>query len=147
MANIVDRPESLQEHLRHQLGEMDLTPEMLKMCERVISSLSAEDGGYLRLALADLLPPDSGQEEMEIAESALAVIQALDPPGVAARDLTECLLLQIKDEMPYIRAGSHTEDGKRMKNASQAILTITQKQWQELVKLLKIEKSVINLED
>ena len=101
MANIVDRPESLQEHLRHQLGEMDLTPEMLKMCERVISSLSAEDGGYLRLALADLLPPDSGQEEMEIAESALAVIQALDPPGVAARDLTECLLLQIKDEMPY----------------------------------------------
>ena len=101
MANIVDRPESLQEHLRHQLGEMDLTPEMLKMCERVISSLSAEDGGYLRLALADLLPPASGQEEMEIAESALAVIQALDPPGVAARDLTECLLLQIKDEMPY----------------------------------------------
>ena len=101
MANIVDRPESLQEHLRHQLCEMDLTPEMLKMCERVISSLSAEDGGYLRLALADLLPPDSGQEEMEIAESALAVIQALDPPGVAARDLTECLLLQIKDEMPY----------------------------------------------
>ena len=102
MANIVDRPESLHEHLLHQIGEMEgVSPEMGAMCERIISTLSAEDGGYLKASLVDLLPPDSTPEQLELAERALALVQTLDPAGIAARSLEECLLLQIDDEMPF----------------------------------------------
>jgi RNA polymerase sigma-54 factor len=95
IANIVDRGETLQSHLTSQLHEMDLEPKLLKMCERIVSSLSAKDGGYLKVALSDLLPSDASPEDLELAEEALAHIQQLDPAGVGARDLCECLLLQL----------------------------------------------------
>jgi RNA polymerase sigma-54 factor len=101
IANIADRPESLNDYLLHQLGELELEADLEKMCERIISSLDAKDGGYLRSSLRDLLPPDATEEQLQLAERALQTIQALDPPGVAARDLRECLLLQLRPEMPY----------------------------------------------
>ena len=42
-----------------------------------------------------------GRSRLALAEEALAVVQKLDPPGVAARDLQECLLLQLVPGMPY----------------------------------------------
>lgn len=97
MANVVDRSGTLQDHLTKQLHEMDkLSPELLKMCVRIVSALSAEDGGYLRVGLMDLIPGDSTPEKMELAEDALATVQGLEPVGVAARDLRECLLLQLR---------------------------------------------------
>lgn len=101
MANVVDRPESLQEYLMHQLGEMDLGDEMLAMCQRIVSTLSPNTGGYLRVSLEDLLPADHSDEQLELARQSLKMIQSLDPPGIAARDLRECLLLQITDSMPF----------------------------------------------
>ena len=47
MANVVDRSGTLQDHLIDQLHELDLDADLLKMCERIVSSLTAEDGGYL----------------------------------------------------------------------------------------------------
>src|SRR6185503_19151180 len=41
IANIADRPESLNDYLLHQLGEMELESDLEKMCERIISSLDA----------------------------------------------------------------------------------------------------------
>ncbi len=38
---------------------------------------------------------------MELAREALALVQSLDPPGIAARDLRECLLLQLTPDIPY----------------------------------------------
>ena len=104
MANVVDRSETLQDHLTNQLHELDLEPRMLKMCERIVSSLSAEDGGYLRTGLMDLLPANANTpEDLDFAEEALAIVQSLDPPGVAARDLSECLLLQLKSDIPNLK--------------------------------------------
>ena len=100
--NIVDRSETLQDHLLTQIGEMDLDDEILKMCKRIISALNAEDGGYLKASLLDLLPPGAGEQELQLAESALSVIQRLDPIGVGARDLRECLLIQVNDDMPLV---------------------------------------------
>ncbi len=100
--NIVDRSETLQDHLLTQVGELDLEPEMLKMCERIISALNAEDGGYLKASLIDLLPPGAGENEIQMAEAALSIIQRLDPLGVGARDLRECLLIQVTDKMPMV---------------------------------------------
>jgi len=115
MANVATRSESLNDYLLHQLGELDLDPELEEMAERIISSLDANDGGYLRSSLPDLLPPDATPEQLELAENALEIVQQLDPPGIAARDLRECLLLQLTPEMPFFEEmrkliSSHLED-------------------------------------
>ncbi len=103
IANIVDRGETLQNHLNSQLHEMDLAPDLLKMCERIVSSLSAKDGGYLKVSLNDLLPPNAGPDDLELAEEALAHVQQLDPAGVGARDLCECLLLQLSPDITNLK--------------------------------------------
>ena len=101
MANVVTRPESLNDYLLHQIGELDLAPDLAQMAERIISTLDARDGGYFRASLRDLLPPDSISEQLPLAERALAIVQELDPRGIAARDLRECLLLQLSPDMEY----------------------------------------------
>ena len=115
MANIVDRPESLHDYLLHQLGELELEPELEAMAVRIISTLDPRDGGYLKTSLVDLLPASAGPEQAALAERALAVVQGLDPPGVAARDLKECLLAQLTPNLPYYEEmrtliTSHLED-------------------------------------
>lgn len=99
MANMVARPQSLHDYLHDQLGWFELTPEVRQMCDRIIYNLDAK--GYLQGRLEDLVDPDGGREQLELAEEALKIVQKLDPPGVAARDVKECLLLQLKPGMPY----------------------------------------------
>jgi RNA polymerase sigma-54 factor len=101
MSNVMARPESLNDYLMHQIGEMELEPEIAAMAERIISALDASDGGYLKSSLEDLLPPDAGADQLELARRALEVVQRLDPPGIAARDLRECLLLQLTPDLPF----------------------------------------------
>jgi RNA polymerase sigma-54 factor len=115
MANIVSRPESLHDYLIHQLGEMELDADIERMCERIISTLDPKDGGYLRVSLEDLLPADAPSSLLDLAKKALAVVQSLDPPGIAARDLRECLLAQLTPDMPHYEElqtiiGNHLED-------------------------------------
>ena len=116
IANIENRSVTLQDHLLQQLANYDLDEKTYKMCLRIISSLAAEDGGYLKVSLADLLPPDSQESDMEIAEDALATVQLLDPAGIAARDLRECLQLQLAvheiENLPRVRVliRDHLED-------------------------------------
>jgi RNA polymerase sigma-54 factor len=102
MANVAERAESLQDHLRSQLSELDISVELRQMCERIISALHEEDGGYLRTPLRDLLPADAPESALDLAEEALATIQQrLDPSGIAARDLQECLMLQLTADIPH----------------------------------------------
>ncbi len=98
MANIAARAETLQHYLEMQLGEMDLQDKLLEMAERVVTSL--DTNGYLTTNLDDLLPPDADEETRLLARRALEVVQALEPKGVGARDLRECLLLQLQPRMP-----------------------------------------------
>lgn len=100
MANAQTRPESLNDYLLHQLAELDIDDRVEQMAERIISTLDARDGGYLRMPLADLLPHSHTAEDVEIAKEALKVVQGLEPLGVGARNLRECLLLQLRKEMP-----------------------------------------------
>jgi RNA polymerase sigma-54 factor len=98
MANLVARPETLQDHLEIQLHELDLEKTLRLMAERIISSL--DSNGYLQGSLEDLLPPDASAEQLELARKALAVVQQLEPAGIGCRDLRECLLLQLTPDMP-----------------------------------------------
>ncbi len=99
LANIAARPQTLQDVLELQLHEMDLALELRQMAERIISSL--DSNGYLTASLADLLPPDATPEKLQLAHQALEVVQSLEPAGVGARDLRECLLLQLVPDMPF----------------------------------------------
>lgn len=98
MANISAREPSLQDYLHDQLGYFDLDPAVRTMADRIIYNL--DRNGYLQGALEDLLPPESTPADRDTAERALALVQSLDPPGVAARTLRECLLLQLKPGIP-----------------------------------------------
>ncbi len=101
MANAQSRPESLNDFLLHQLAELDIDDELEQLAERIISTLDARDGGYLRSPLADLLPAGHTPEDRVKAEQALEIVQSLEPTGIAARSLSECLLMQLKASIPY----------------------------------------------
>ena len=99
MANMVARPESFNDYLVHQLSWFDVPEKLQQMAERIIFGLDAN--GYLKTPLADFVTPAGDPDQLQLAEQALALVQKLDPPGVGARDLQECLLLQLTPGMPY----------------------------------------------
>ncbi len=99
MANALERPESLNDYLIHQLAEMEIDDDHEQIAERIISTLDARNGGYFKSSLRDLLPAGHSAEEMQRAEEALHLVQSLEPAGIAARDLRECLLNQLSPDM------------------------------------------------
>ena len=99
MANALERPESLNDYLIHQLAEMEIDDDHEQIAERIISTLDARNGGYFKSSLRDLLPAGHSAEDMQRAEGALQIVQSLEPPGIAARDLRECLLNQLNPDM------------------------------------------------
>ena len=81
---------SLQDVLLEQLRFADATDKVRACAEYVIGSL--DENGYFQGSL-----PDAAQAAgaaMDDAETSLRLVQSFDPPGIAARDLKECLLLQ-----------------------------------------------------
>lgn len=86
---------SLTAHLHGQLNVLPLSERDLALARTIVESL--DDDGYLRTPLEELvgvagLDPVADAQEMQIA---LKLVQSLDPAGVAARDVGECLLLQL----------------------------------------------------
>src|SRR5262249_9288954 len=99
MNNMASRPQSLQDHLADQLPFLDLTPEQIELCRFVISHI--DRNGWMQIPLLDLAQSYEHSVTVEQVEEALAIIQKLDPPGVGARDLTECLVLQLTPDTPH----------------------------------------------
>ncbi|MCA9218498.1 MAG: RNA polymerase sigma-54 factor, partial [Planctomycetales bacterium] len=98
MANIAARAETLQDYLDLQLSELELDPLVRRFAEQIVSCL--DSNGYLTANLNDLIPRDADDSMRAIARHALEVVQGLDPPGIGARDLRECLLLQLTPDFP-----------------------------------------------
>ena len=67
MANMVARPQSLQDYLPTQLGEFDIEPALRAMAERIIYNL--DTNGYLKGSLDDLLGRDADAAHLELARS------------------------------------------------------------------------------
>ena len=89
------RTESLHDHLSWQLHLTRLSPQDLRIGTAIVDAI--DDDGYLReplAGIAEALLPDVRVGEDEIA-TVLHQIQRFDPPGVGARDLRECLALQL----------------------------------------------------
>jgi len=96
MQNTAARPISLQDYLFDQYSLLDTPKDLRKAAENLIYNI--DDDGYLQYGLQDIIESMDGQATLEQAERALGIIQKLDPPGVGARDLSECLLLQLRDD-------------------------------------------------
>jgi RNA polymerase sigma-54 factor len=101
MANMQERPETLCDHLHAQLASEDLPEPIRQAADKIIYNLDAN--GYLPMPLTELVDPDGPGDQHAQLERALKVVQGFDPPGVAARDLRECLLLQIRSDLPNAR--------------------------------------------
>jgi RNA polymerase sigma-54 factor len=98
----------LSDHLRDQVSLLDLTPRQMYLADEFIGNINED--GYLACGLDKILEgvnesvqkaaEDSERDLTDVplytmseAEDMLGIVQSLDPPGVGARDLRECLML------------------------------------------------------
>src|SRR5574341_317080 len=86
------KPTSLEDHLLWQLG-LSAVPDEQKAIGRIIVG-NLDDDGYLRMPIEEIAA-DAGVPAEQV-ESVLLHIQTFDPAGVGARDLRECLLIQLR---------------------------------------------------
>src|SRR5215210_4519046 len=107
--------ETLQQHLMGQLNQTALNADDRKTAEVIIGNI--DDSGFLQSSPEDMaMNTGIPQEEFE---HMLTLIQSFYPPGVGARDLGECLLIQLKREgkqnsLEYKIVSEHMQDlGKR----------------------------------
>jgi RNA polymerase sigma-54 factor len=125
--NFLSQPTTLSDHLAWQLGSLSLAPELHEAAEFVIGNL--DEDGYLaaseeELAAAFSQSPENVSLENRTPEQAAALellrrgidlVQQLDPAGVGARNLRECLLIQIaaqQHEFSHLYAQRTAEPGE-----------------------------------
>ncbi|HVM87329.1 MAG TPA: RNA polymerase factor sigma-54 [Puia sp.] len=105
---------SFHELLLDQLGMMILDDRIRKIAEQIVGSI--DDDGYLRRETSSIVDDLAFRQNIETNENEIEglikKIQEFDPPGVGARDLQECLLIQL-----YRRKG----DGKSVELAIEVL--------------------------
>ena len=89
---------TFHEFLSEQLGLIKLTEQEQMLAEYIIGNI--DEDGYLRREIEAMVDDMAFNMNIEVTDAEMAkllkVIQELDPPGIGARDLRECLLLQLK---------------------------------------------------
>ena len=113
MQNMASRPRSLHDDLADQIGFLDADSTIRALTEYIIHNL--DDNGYLNLELHEVVRDFGGDATMAQAEEALGLVQKLDPPGVGARNLRECLLLQLTPDVHcrdvlHVLISAHLDD-------------------------------------
>lgn len=129
--------ETLQERLLWELDLSHLTPTDHVIAETIVDSI--DDDGYLRASIDELCEaiianglPDVENDEVE---AVLRLVQSLDPPGVAARDLRESLIIQLRhlDEHTPWRAEATTL-------VSSFLEVMASRDYPQLMRLLGLDK-------
>jgi RNA polymerase sigma-54 factor len=129
---------SLREHLLDQIQLAHLSQRDMTLVKLLLDSIN--DDGYLEQDLQEIvehLPLELEVELLEL-ETALKLIQNLDPVGVGARDLRECLLLQLQHlpaETPYLRTA--------MALAKDHLALLANKDFVKLRKLLSCDETAL----
>jgi len=85
-------PVTLADHLQSQLAVLVMSEAVRDAADNIIGNLN--ENGYLTATLEEIA--DSGQHSMAEVQEGLRIVQSLDPAGVGAKDVRECLLLQIE---------------------------------------------------
>ena len=129
--------ETFQDYLNQQLAYHDLTDKQLLIGEYIIGNL--DDNGYLSRPIPnivdDLLFTMNVETTEKEVEHVLHIVQQLDPPGIAARDLQECLLIQLKrlqEESPY------TDYSLSMTIIKECFEEFTKKHYDKIAKKLNV---------
>ena len=121
---------SLVRDLNEQLALSPGASGLRGLCGLIVASLDEE--GYLMDSLNDIIALAPGQYTLAQARAALALIHSLDPPGIGARDLGECLRLQLRrlpedapgrglalriarGQLPLLAAGNHAALAHRLR--------------------------------
>jgi RNA polymerase sigma-54 factor len=100
-AEVVDKPSfetflstpvTLPDHLLSQMTIVLMPDAVREAADSIIGNL--DENGYLTASLGEIA--ESGEHKLEDVEAALRVVQSLEPAGVGARDVRECLLLQLE---------------------------------------------------
>src|SRR5437667_7448880 len=100
--NFLAKPQTLTDHLEWQLGLATVDENIRLACHSIIGNLNEdgylcavdEGGREIPITLEEIA--ESGEHTLEDVQKALETVQHFDPPGVAARDLRECLLIQLQ---------------------------------------------------
>lgn len=136
--------QSLHELLMDQLSMLDLADHEYKIAEQIVGSL--DDDGYLRRALQsiadDLAFKQSMWVEEKEIEALLLKVQQFDPPGIGARNLQECLLIQLKRKQS--EQGSPSEQEATSIEIRKLAITVIEKHFEEFTRKHydKIQKSL-----
>lgn len=92
LENTLSQQPGLQEYLTWQLSMSDAGPAVREIAAYLIGNL--DEDGYLRVSREEILA--AGFENEQEVERALSLVRSFDPPGICARDLPDCLMLQIR---------------------------------------------------
>lgn len=134
---------SFYETLKEQLGEQELTERQRELAEYLIGSL--DDDGLLRKSLGDLsndLAIYSGIDaSVQELEEVLRIIQDFDPAGLGARNLKECLLIQVRRKMD-----TQPDEDESLLHIEESILTncyeeFTRKHWEKIEQKLGLDEA------
>ncbi|MFK7873136.1 MAG: RNA polymerase factor sigma-54 [Oligoflexales bacterium] len=109
--NVVTRGKNLSEYLQDQLAEIDFSDDELKIAEMVIGNIN--ERGYLDMTTEELCK--TCHQNLVSVEGVLDTIQRFDPPGIAARNLQECLKnqarhFQIRNPLVHLLLEHHMTD-------------------------------------
>lgn len=133
LENVLTRATSLTEHLIWQLRMSGLSPAEEAAASIMIGNLDAD--GYLQVPIEDIAFQTG--EEFDVVERVLQRIQELDPPGVGARELRECLLIQlcargqsdslaarmVRDALPLLETKRYDRIAKEMGATIEEVVT------------------------
>ncbi|MCM8711820.1 RNA polymerase factor sigma-54 [Clostridium sp. SYSU_GA19001] len=137
--NFVYEKKSLRQYLIEQLIDMSIEAKLKEVCEFIIDNLDSK--GYLDLEIEEI--SKELKIKKELANKALSLVQSLDPPGIAARNLKECLKLQLQrkgcqDINLYAIIENHLENlGESRYGVIAKTLEIDLKKVQEYVDIIK----------
>jgi RNA polymerase sigma-54 factor len=129
--NTLTESPDLYDHLLWQLHMMVSDELTMEIGDAIIQNL--DEDGMLRVSLEDVA--NMGPYPMEEVERSLAVVQSLDPAGVAARSLTECLRTQlrmlgledspadvmVRDHLKQLQSHQYTEISRQMSLTSEEV--------------------------
>ncbi|HSL91498.1 MAG TPA: RNA polymerase factor sigma-54 [Candidatus Limnocylindrales bacterium] len=91
--NLLTRTPTLAEHLEMQMGLSEVEENLRRVASYLIGNI--DENGYLKTSAEEAA--EALSEPLETVERAIATIQSLDPTGVGARDLRECLMIQARE--------------------------------------------------
>src|ERR1700694_2858365 len=117
-------PVTLADHLHSQLSVLVMSEEVRDAAANIIGNM--DENGYLTATLEEIA--ESGQHTLDEVREGIRIVQSLDPAGVGAKDVRECLLLQIESR--------NGKNGVAWQIVANHLKLVETRQMKEIAKLL-----------